>query len=428
MQPFELTGPALCAMGETRPLPGEPALLRAGLHSRRLVLLKTLLTRAGRAPLSDEAARALRRDWRLLEEAESQAPAAAQEALGYPAVGNWLVHALAAGEGAGFERALEGLGAVAAVVAVRAARTFQLTLPVREGLLTLPGLGSYATAASRLHLAATPYALTLTPEGGGPVTLPLPHHRIPRHRPGAGAEGWLPVRSLPGARALLDDQDPHLGRGAGGIAGLRPATLRADGEAHAWRELWTRALRLLGTADPERAAEVTGRVRAIVPVWWKPSGRASATRLAAPWAVLATLPETAEEMAEVLVHEVQHSKLAVLGDVVRLHHEGDEAVFRVGWRADPRPLGAVLQGTYAHLALADLWDRLARRAGAGAGERMAARARREKYRAQVEDALSLLLGSGQLTVEGTEFVKGMRRHHVRLCAPARRGTTPSPAT
>ncbi|WP_326807530.1 MULTISPECIES: aKG-HExxH-type peptide beta-hydroxylase [unclassified Streptomyces] len=433
MQPFELTGPALRGMGETRPVPREAALLRAGLHSRRLVLLKTLLTRAGRVPLSDDAARALRRDWRLLEEAESHAPAAAREALGYPAVGNWLAHALAAGEGAGFERALEGLGAVAAVVATGAARAFRLTLPVREGLLTLPGLGAYATAAPLLHIEATSHTLILTPEGGEPTTLPHPHRpaapealAVPPGGQGGGG-GWLPVRALPGARALLDDQDPHLGRDAGGIAGLRPATVTAD-EAHAWRELWTRALRLLGAADPERAAEVTGRVRAVVPVWWKPSGRASATRLAAPWAVLTTLPESAEEMAEVLVHEVQHSKLAVLGDMVRLYHEGGEAVFRVGWRADPRPLGAVLQGTYAHLALADLWDRLARRAGAGTEERVAAKARREKYREQVDDALSLLLDSGQLTAEGTEFVEGMRRHHARLCAPARRGPAPSPTS
>ncbi len=74
-----------------------------------------------------------------------------------------------------------------------------------------------------------------------------------------------------------------------------------------------------------------------------------------------------------LVHEVQHSKLAVLGGVVRLDHESAEAVFRVGWRSDPRPLGAVVQGTYAHLALADLWGRLADRAASPAAERAAAR-------------------------------------------------------
>ncbi|OEV23996.1 hypothetical protein AN220_21530, partial [Streptomyces nanshensis] len=68
-------------MGETRPVPGEAAALEGWLHSRRLVLLKTLLTRAERAPLPGPAARALRAHWTLLEDAEQLDPAAARRAL-----------------------------------------------------------------------------------------------------------------------------------------------------------------------------------------------------------------------------------------------------------------------------------------------------------------------------------------------------------
>ncbi|MET9858511.1 HEXXH motif-containing putative peptide modification protein [Streptomyces smyrnaeus] len=402
-------------------MPGEAAALDGWLHSRRLVLLKTLLTRAERAQLPPAAARALREHWTLLEEAEHHDPVAARGPLGYPAAGNWLAHALAAPDGADFVAALSGLGTLAAAVAVSAGCDFRLVLPAEDGLLSLPGLGSYATAASRVRVAAGDDTVTFTPEDGRPTALPrdvLLHHGSPH------GDRWRPLGPLPGGPAVLDDHDPHLARetGRAGLAGLLPATLTAPDEAHEWRELWRRALSLLGDADPERAAEVASLVRAVVPVLWKPDGRASATRLAAPWAVLTTLPRTPEEMAEVLVHEVQHSKLAVLGGVVRLNDESAEAVYRVGWRSDPRPLGAVVQGTYAHLALADLWARLARRASATPAERAAARRRAADYGAQVDHALFLLLGSGQLTREGTEFVEGMRRRYERLSSPGGRTT------
>ncbi|MEW2223182.1 HEXXH motif-containing putative peptide modification protein [Streptomyces sp. NPDC006990] len=416
MNPLEIPDPRLRRMGETRPAPGEAAALEGWLHSRRLVLLKTLLTRAERAPLPDPAARALHAHWTLLEDAEQLDPAAARRALGSPAAGNWLAHALAAPPGEDFAAAVADLGALAAAVALAAGADFRLDLPVSAGRLPLPGLGAYLCAAPRVRVAAHGGTVAFAPPDGAPSSLArgaLLRHEVPPAGP------WRPLNRLPGGRAVLDDRDPHLAReeGRAGLAGLLPTTVTAPGEAREWRELWTRALALLRDADPERAAEVAALVRTVVPVRWKPDGRASATRLAAPWAVLTTLPESPQEMAEVLVHEVQHSKLAVLGGVVRLDHESAEAVYRVGWRSDPRPLGAVVQGTYAHLALADLWGRLADRAASPAAERAAARRRAADYRAQVDHALFLLLGSGQLTRQGTEFVEGMRRRHERLGSP-----------
>ena len=401
-------------------MPGEAAALHGWLHSRRLVLLKTLLTRAERAQLPAAAARALREHWALLEDAELNDPAAARGALGYPAAGNWLANALAAPPGDGFVAAPAGLGPLAATAATAAGCDFRLVLPVRDGRLTLPGLGSYRTSAPWVRMVAAGDTVTFLPEGGRPTCLPREPLRGPRTpAPTPQPTPWRPLSPLPGAPAVLDDQDPHLAQetGRAGLAGLLPATVTAPEEAYEWRELWTRALDLLHEADPERAAEVATLVRAVVPVSWKPDGRASATRLAAPWAVLTTLPQTPEEMAEVLVHEVQHSKLAVLGGVVQLNHECATAVYRVGWRSDPRPLGAVIQGTYAHLALADLWGRLARRAAATPAEHAAARRRAADYGTQVDHALFLLLGSGQLTREGTEFVEGMRHRYERLSFP-----------
>lgn len=409
MAAFEVDGRTLRLLGATRPVPGDRDLLAAGLHSRRLVLLKTLLTRAGRAGLSEHARQALRRDWRLLEKAEAHSPAAVRDVLSYPAVGNWLAHALSTTDPDAFAAAVADLGTVAAVAALDGGLSFHAELPVRGGRLVLPGVGAFETAARRLRLEAAPRTLTLVPEGAGGGTV-LSRAHLPVESP-----GWRTVRALPGGSGVLDDLDPYLAV-TGDVAGLRPYGVRSERRVRPWTELWSAALGVLRSADPERAAEVTALVRAVVPVRWKPCSRASATRGCAPWAVLATLPGSPEEMAEVLVHEVQHSKLAVLDDLVRLHHGPADAVYEVGWRADRRPLGAVIQGTYAHLALADLWHRLATEPGTGDTARRAARVRREDYRAQVADALSLLLESGQLTAKGREFVEGMRGHHAELGA------------
>ncbi|CAM2981536.1 aKG-HExxH-type peptide beta-hydroxylase [Streptomyces albus] len=421
--PFEISDRRLRSLGGTRPGPGEAAALDDWLHSRRLVLLKTLLTRAERARLPEAAARKLDAHWALLEHAERRDPAAMRAVLGYPAVGNWLARALEARTGDDFAAALAGSGTLAATVATVAGCDFRVELPVTGGHLVLPGLGAYAATTPAVRLEAAGDTLTFTPDGGTPASLPRTAVLARRRY---GTVPWHPLSALPGGAAVLDDRDPHLGAGTGpqDPAGLRPATVAGSAEERRWRELWSGALALLREVDAERAAETAGLVRAVVPVRSRPEGSVSATRLAAPWAVLTTRPRTGEEMAEVLVHEVQHSKLAVLEGVAPLSHapaDGERApLYRVAWRSDPRPLGAVVQGTYAHLALADLWDRLARRDGAGPAAREAARRRSADFATQVDHALFLLLGSGQLTREGTEFVEGMRRRHARLTAPGGR--------
>ncbi|WP_461019699.1 aKG-HExxH-type peptide beta-hydroxylase [Streptomyces daliensis] len=449
-------------MSRTRPGPADLALLHAGLHSHRLVLLKSLLDRAGRAGLGDCARERLAQHWELLERAESRRPAEVREALAYPAVGDWLAHALntdvadpthgAAGPqgeagpygdtvkpappatpappGAPdtpapsgpsalapsrepFEQALLRFGAVAVAVALHARTGFRITLPTDEGRLVLPGIGTYEAHAPRVRLVAGPRSLRLTPEGRrSGLLLTRPYSR-------AAGVGWRGLSTLPGSRARLDDSGPYRLRGRGGPVPRGGARARGGEGARGtpagpWLTRWCSALALLESADPARAAEVASLTRALVPLDPSPGGVSSATLRAAPWAVLTGLPDSAPDMAEVLVHEIQHSKLAVLGDLAPLHHAGEEAVYRVAWRLDPRPFSGVLQGTYAHLALADLWDRIAERPGATPAARAAARGHREEYREQVAEALPILLESGQLTCTGREFAIGMERHLLSL--------------
>ncbi|MBB5117010.1 aKG-HExxH-type peptide beta-hydroxylase [Streptomyces eurocidicus] len=410
---------ALARLARTRAEPEDLALLLRGLHSRRLVLLKSLLTRLDRDPGAIPApARALfERHWRLLERTEARHPDAVRDTLDYPAVGNWLARTLAAEDGPALARGLGRLGAVAAAAALRAGGGFGVTLPAHDGRITLPGIGTLAVRAPTARLTAGARTARLTAGGhrAGPVLL-LAGGRVT----GAGP-GWRGLRRLPGtagAAVRLDDLDPYRAPPEGvGRAALPPAP-RAETRHQPWARRWRGALALLRATDPGRAAEAAALVRCLVPLARTgPHGhrpKVSATFRAAPGAVLTTLPDTAADLAAVLVHETQHSKLSVLHDLLPLHRPAPAAAYRVPWRSDLRPLAGVLQGAYAHLALADFWTRAAAGTALPPAARGEARIRGDSYRRQVAATLPLLLESSELTTTGQEFTEGMRVHLASL--------------
>lgn len=63
-------------LARTRPTYGGTAALRAGLHARRMVLLKSLLARIDRQRdrLDPAVRRRFERDWSVLERAEGSTP------------------------------------------------------------------------------------------------------------------------------------------------------------------------------------------------------------------------------------------------------------------------------------------------------------------------------------------------------------------
>jgi uncharacterized protein len=75
----------------------------------------------------------------------------------------------------------------------------------------------------------------------------------------------------------------------------------------------------------------------------------------------------------------------------------------VAWRDDLRPIEGVLQGTYAHLAIADIWRRRAARDGSDS----VAAAQYQQIRLWTVDAVGELQKSGALTTLGERFVAGM---------------------
>ncbi|MEU1403470.1 HEXXH motif-containing putative peptide modification protein [Streptomyces sp. NPDC005728] len=402
-------------MASTRPLPASTGTLRAALHARRMLLLKALLVRVEgrRARTAPSVRRGFERDWELLERT---AAGAVRDAVDYPTTGAWLAETLTTADGALFEAHLAQLGGVAVAAAVRAGDLVDGHLAVPSGALVLPGLGVLSVPSGRVRLSGVPGALRIGDAlGGSGVVL--------RPRAETGAEpvgeprGWSGLRTLPGGDAVLDDLDPYRvpppGIGPQGV----PAAERPHSVPEAWARRWRAAHALLAATDPGRSAEVRALVRAVVPL--APAGRPgvepmSATLRAAPGAVLAQLPADAAELAECLVHETHHTKLAALEGVVALCRPGSGAVHRVGWRPDPRPVPGVLQGAYAHLALADLWWRARSGGTLPAAWRSRAAEQFTVYRDHVGDALSVLRESDELTIAGREFVRVMSGHHAGL--------------
>ncbi|MGH4029068.1 aKG-HExxH-type peptide beta-hydroxylase [Actinomycetota bacterium Odt1-20B] len=417
------TPAVLACAASTRPVPGGVAALRAGVHAQRLLLLKSLLARVDirRGGLEPAVRQRFERDWRVLEWVERADRTAVRDVIDYPMTGAWLAQVLAAPEGPGLERDLAHLGGVAAAAAVRVGRRFDLTVSAPAFTLALPGLGVMhcPTGQARLRIGSRRVRIT-DGEGRGGVVLTRSRamRRYESGSPMGGGPGWSGLRPLPGSTVMFDDLDPYRvsPHGVGPVA--RPALERPDSADGLWAERWRAATQLLWRTDSERADEVVAVLRVVVPITAddrSDHGEASsATLRSAPGAMLASLPTSAEEMAEILVHEAHHTKLAVIQEVVPLCRRVSGAIHSVGWRPDPRPVPAVLQGAYAHLALTDLWSRARDAAGAPEAWRQRAVERFERYRDHVGEALSILLESDELTLAGREFVREMEGHHVSL--------------
>ncbi|MFF9067107.1 aKG-HExxH-type peptide beta-hydroxylase [Streptomyces sp. NPDC014891] len=418
----------LAGLAGTRPGPAGAAFLRTGVHARRLLLLRTLLVRVRRHrdAVAPAALRGFEAGWLLFERAERARPDVVRAALDYPTTGTWLATALTEPPGAGLDRHLAYLELLALTAALRAGLPVDLVVEAPGGVVPLPGLGRVEAGTGTVRIDARARSVRI---GGGDGRGSRAVLR--RHARGAGRSltgsgpGWHGLRDLPGGVTRLEDLDPYrLPPGMGMPA--RAAADRADTDHADWARSWNAARGLLRATDRARAFEVGRSVDAVVPLVPLGTRSIGATLSAAPGAILMTPAAGASDMAETLVHELHHSKLATLHELVPLYrpHPPDRAApaYRVGWRRDLRPVAGVLQGAYAHLALADLWHRAVRapRASGVPGSWRTRSARQfDHIHDQVVEALAILLESDELTNEGREFARQMRMHLASLSSGRR---------
>ncbi|MFJ8472100.1 aKG-HExxH-type peptide beta-hydroxylase [Kitasatospora sp. NPDC094011] len=189
--------------------------------------------------------------------------------------------------------------------------------------------------------------------------------------------------------------------------GRPPVGPLSDGELCAWERRLADAWGILVRRHRQHAEAVAACVAVLVPLRPAPGGEAvSAAARRAYGAVATSLPADPVLLALALVHEFLHVQLGALLDLVPLHRPNGPAVYHAPWRPDPRPAGALLQGTYAHLGVASFW---CAEAAAGVGEQ--ARAEREFacWRAHTLAAAGTLLECGELTDDGREFTEELVR-------------------
>ena len=326
--------------------------------------------------------RAADEGWTLLCEFDAERPAAVREVLTYPCVQAWAMRCLRRSQSAGLDLDRAHLAGLAAAAAVRAGIQTELILPVREGWVYLPGIGALAVGAG----AGPTSRVRVSPSG-----LSTPH----------GALTWQTVRRVTAGEmsVTVEDIDPFRDCEAWAPSGRL--------SAHAW-EAWRRSLaaavRQLTAELPVFASVLRTGLRSVVPMRPGVVGyRQSGTPRQAFGALALALPDDVATLQVLLLHEMQHVKLTALCDLFDLFDRTDDRRFPVPWRQDKRPIEGVLHGTYAHLAIAELWRSRSRRLP----DRQARR-HYLMYRSWVEEAIEALLDTGALLPDGYRFVNGMR--------------------
>ncbi|MFJ4676577.1 FxsB family cyclophane-forming radical SAM/SPASM peptide maturase [Kitasatospora sp. NPDC088783] len=355
------------------------------LGQAQLELSRRLVTAAG-APGNSAA-------WQLLTTVDRAAPGALDAVLAHPYTRTWAVRRLAR-DGRGDQGDQGGLAELAAAAAVRGRTGFELVLPVRAGWLHLPTLG-------RLRLDGRTEAVLRGDADG----LSCAGHTVRWDRPGDHL--WQPVRrvALPGWTLALEDTDLRRD------SHQWPAADRlSDAELLDWTGALREAWELLGRDLPDYAAGIAAGLGTVTPLAPGPNGRdVSAAARQAYGAVGIARPTTAPVLALLLAHEFQHVKLGAVLDLYDLHDQADDRLYHAPWRPDPRPLEGLLQGTYAHLAVAAYWaGRVRAHDGLRDDAATAARLQLATWRAHTADAIGTLERSGSLTPLGLRFAAGMR--------------------
>ncbi|MBY8871124.1 hypothetical protein K7640_04605 [Micromonospora sp. PLK6-60] len=258
-----------------------------------------------------------------------------------------------------------------------------------------------------LNAGPPPPAATerVTAGSGGAPPSPRTAERVPAGDAGdPPPAGWQPVRRVPvaGGEVAVEDTDPERD------CYDQPVAPRLAGAAaHALGRTLAGAWRSVHRDVPAHGAALDAGLRCVVPLAADPAAPLrSATARQAYGAVAVTPVPGPETMAVLLVHEWQHAKLGALLDLYDLVDPVSAHRIRVAWRPDPRPVEGVLQGTYAHLAVAEVWRA---RATAGGADAAAARAHATRYRDWTRTAADALLAGDGLTDLGERFVRRLRQ-------------------
>ena len=177
-----------------------------------------------------------------------------------------------------------------------------------------------------------------------------------------------------------------------------PPLRLGEDELATWRAHLDAAWRVLVRYHPQPATELAGILRTVVPTSRPLIGSSSAQAFGA---VIASMPISSIVFAETLVHELRHSQLNAVADLVDLTC-GDDT-FYAPWREDPRPLFGLLHGIYAFAGSVEFWSTECQHS---AGPKLRESTFLFAYRrAQVRQAIDAVVTTPYLTDTGRMLVK-----------------------
>jgi HEXXH motif-containing protein len=348
--------------------------------------------------------RALDNAYQLLAQIEQRAPQVVADLIEAPQFGAWAndgLHRLLAlpeiDDGT-LEGDLGRLALFAAAAAIKAAHPFDVEVPLRDGAVSFPTLGTLSLDGTLGRCwGRVRQDSTVCHVQGGTVITRLPGSLAP-------TRCWAPLPRVMVREhgllldVLLDGQDPFLDRY--GAPRLQVSGVELD---H-WQHRLTAGWEILAAGHPEQAALVEEAVRTVVPLAFPVAGGpASATEETSFGAIALALPADGLAMAAALVHESHHAILGALTDLEPLvSPDAPGFMGHAPWRAAPRPPHALLHGIYAHHAMGRFWRRQYL-AGPLAGRPLAA-LQFGRLREMLADAIPVLVDSGQLTEAGRELL------------------------
>lgn len=385
--------------------------LRAAELSRHRILL-TALMRTAAQEFPAEHATALAPAYRLLADLESRDDTVVRSLLASPQFGAWASRCVRrltapgpADRGSGIAPLGIDLGQLAVFGCAAALRTghhVELDVPLRNGAVTFPGLGTARPGSGE----EWDWARVVLDPRGARISSAVSRTRIPRD-PADPDPGWSPLPRLiteAGGMRLavtLDDRDPFLD-----CFGVERTAVTGD-QVPEWQRLLDQAWAILAGGHQPAAATIASLVRTLVPLARpSPTGLASSTAAAAFGAVALSLPCDPLTMAESLTHETQHTVLNAVIDLTLLTGAGAGTLTYAPWRDDPRPAGALVQGIFAHFGVAGFWREQCHHSAPGE-EALRASVEFARWRAIVAQTAESLAGSGVLTEDGQELISAV---------------------
>jgi HEXXH motif-containing protein len=404
VKPYQLSDSQFLSIASGHGRPDAIEVLAASQRSkRRLLLLSIIRCVAGSGLAATVGAAA-----RLLVEAEQARPEAVRAVLAHPFFDNWASSWLYRLAQAGAEATadpvlrddLSYLTTLAVAAAVQAGIPVELTVPSRDGTVVLPTLGlASGLGAGGVRVTGGPTGIVFTGRRDA-VVAPRPLDKP--------APGWEPVRSVrvegvsDGHVLAIEDLDPKRD-----CYQWQVAERLDDESAERFAENCRRAWALIVADYPEHAAGMRRALRSLTPLARTAAGTSQgATSFRAFGSLAVSTDLDQETLAMSMIHEFQHSKLSAVEEIHGLYRSRSGSYF-APWRADPRPIHALLHGTYAHTGVCDFW----RRRRAALTERAAVQRAHYEFalwRRLTMLAADSLLAAPELTDHGRRFTTHLR--------------------